>query len=278
MTGQGTGEAARTHQPVNEQGTGEAARAHHGVNEQAPRAPLRPYGRWLGPKRVALILLLGFLIRLPFIGSDTGITNDTRTFVAWAHAIRAQGVTNAYVRTGIDYPPFSLYLLAGAERLEARLPDDLRRGDRALIALTKLPAVLADLVLAGLVMGAVRRRREALPVWLTLAGLLYVLHPAVWYVSAYWGQTDSVYTLFVVMAVMAIARGAVVPAWLVYTLALASKLQAIAIAPVLVVWTVTRHGVRGLALGLAAAGAAAAILLAPWLRAGNIGDVLTTLY
>ena len=67
-----------------------------------------------------------------------------------------------------------------------------------------------------------------------LAAGLYALNPAIWYVSSIWGQTDSLYTVFVVASVVLLERGWVVPAWLCYSLAFATKLQSFAFAPLLV--------------------------------------------
>ena len=117
---------------------------------------------------------------------------------------------NVYTTAQANYPPFSLYLLAGAAAIESRLPAALRAGDRALNALVKLPAVLADVVTAGLIAWALRGARPAVRV---LAPVLYLFNPGVWFVSAYWGQTDSLYTMFLVAAVVFLGQAAVVPAW-----------------------------------------------------------------
>jgi hypothetical protein len=107
---------------------------------------------------------------------------------------------------------------------------------------------------------------------------LYVFNPAIWYVSVRWGQIESVYTLFLVVAVVALERGAVAPAGLAYTVAMATKLLGVALAPLLVAWTITRFGWRALATGLGVAAATALVIVSPWLAAGRIGELLHHAY
>ena len=57
--------------------------------------------------------------------------------------------------------------------------------------LLKLPAVLADFGLAACVAWILR----ATPVWAGVGAVVVLLHPATWYVSAWWGQYESIYVL-----------------------------------------------------------------------------------
>jgi Gpi18-like mannosyltransferase len=242
-------------------------------------------GRAIAERRprtlLAALLLLGLLVRLPYLWVDTGTSNDVETFVRWARLTQAHGVTRIYHGTGVDYGPLAVYLLGAAARVEAHLPGALRGGDGALIALIKLPAIVADVVAAALLAWALGRRAgkdRVLGGVALIACAVYLFNPAVWYVTAYWGQTDSVYILFVLATVVALDRGAVVPAWLAYTAGLAMKLLGVGLAPLLVVWTLARHGVRSLAAGVVSAAVAASVLLLPWLVTGRIGEALHAAY
>ncbi len=144
-------------------------------------------------------------------------------------------------------------------------------GDGALTGLIKLSSILADVLTAWLIAWALRRQGSVRHI---LACGLYAFNPAVWYVSTHWGQTDSVYTLFLVASVVALAQSAIPFAWLVYTLALGTKIQSIALAPLLVVVTLVRYGVRGLAGGLIVSTVTGTLLAAPWLITGHLSDAL----
>ena len=64
--------------------------------------------------------------------------------------------------------------------------------------LLKLPAVLADFGLAACVAWILREK----PVWAGVGAVAVLLHPATWYVSAWWGQYESVYVLAALLAVL----------------------------------------------------------------------------
>src|SRR5262245_17843791 len=140
---------------------------------------------------LAAILLLGLLIRLPFIGVDFHTTVDVGLYRHWAQLVHMHGLAAIYDGTDVDYPPLLLYVFGGASLVEAGLPASLRAGDYALTALVKLPAILADIFTAGLIAWVLRRQAPAMRI---LACAAYAFNPAIWYVSAHWGQTDSVYT------------------------------------------------------------------------------------
>ncbi len=217
---------------------------------------------------LAAILAAGLLIRLPFLSTDFRTTNDVEFYRRWARTIRASGLPAIDQEPTVNDPPVLLYAFGAASTLEARLggPDD-----RLLNALLKLPAALADLLTASIIVWALRGRSASTRV---LACGLYVFHSAVWYVSAHWGQTDSVYALFMVASVAFLERGRVPLAWAGLALAVASKPQGWAIAPLLLAVTLLRHGLQGFGKGLATAGGVTVMLSLPWLITGQPLDLL----
>jgi hypothetical protein len=215
---------------------------------------------------LAALLLAGLLVRLPFAGIDTHLSNDIIVFTQWARLVELRGLAAIYQDTSINYPPIPLYLLGGAALLDTHL---LRGGDTALIALIKLPGMLCDVATAALLAWAVRRRGRRISLGVCA---LYLFNPGVWYVSALWGQFEAVYTLPLVAGVVALERGRLVPAWVAAALALATKPQSLALVPVLVGGSLARRGLRGLATGAGAALLVAVGLALPWLWAGNLLD------
>ncbi len=75
--------------------------------------------------------------------------------------------------------------------------------DPGIRALMKTPATLADLGLAALVVFALRDR----PRWAVLGALAVLFVPAVPYVSAWWGQYESIFVLSGLGAAIAATRG-----------------------------------------------------------------------
>lgn len=216
--------------------------------------------------RIWALLLLALLLRFPFHGGT-----DLDIFIRWARLTQTHELSAVYQGTGINYPPVAVYLLATAGWIESHLPEAVRGGDRALIALIKLPALLADFVTGALIALAFRRGPGVRP---AVIFALYVFNPAVWYLGAYWTQLDPLYTTLLVLSLALLSAGQVVPAWLACTLAVGLKLQSVAFVPVLLAATVREHGIRAAARAVAVSALAAAIIVMPWWADGQIGALV----
>lgn len=213
---------------------------------------------WLVAMALVVLLLASFVAR-------SGFPWDRGDWIAWAQHIQKHGLAHAY-DTGINYHPLWLYALD----LYARLcPTPQAIDDH--IAFLKLIAlgfdVLIVLAVAGILVGAGAPRRRSL--WL-------LVNPAFVYITLQWGQVDSVFTAFLMLALWAAVRRAPVWGSVSLTLALLAKLQAIVLIPplaVLLVWPVRREP-RRIAAAVAASLGTAAMVLAPFVLAGAIGEVL----
>jgi hypothetical protein len=200
---------------------------------------------------------------------------DTVADMAWAgldEEFRA-----ARVKTYADLVAFfQRYLLSGSH---------LVADHRSVLAFLKLPATVADLALAGLLLVAGWRWVGRWPA--VLAGACAFLNPVVAYESAYWGQVDSIPTVLVVACLLALTGRTW---WLVFPLlaiALLVKLQAVIVVPVVAAVVlvallqredgalqgVRREAVR-IAAGLAIAGVTVALILFPVARGGALRALL----
>ncbi len=148
---------------------------------------------------LAAVLLLGLFLRLPLLPLDFGASIDLTTFRSWARTIHNQGLVAIYDVPGVNYPPLLLYWFGTAAAISAHFPSPA--ADASLNALIKLPPVLANCLTALLIalywsrLGSMRG---------ILASAAYILNPGIWYVSAIWGQTESVYTLFLFSSIIAV--------------------------------------------------------------------------
>ena len=206
------------------------------VSVSADGEPNRPASGPLSGREVvavAVILAVGFLVRLLFLPGE-GHSTDIGTFESWTLSLIKYGIHDFYDKAGfVDYPPGYLYVLAAFGWIynlfsHVNLPFDLLK------FAIKAPAVLADLGLAYLSFLLVRRT------WSTNAGLwaqaLVVFNPAVWFVSAYWGQGDSVTAVFVVWSVYFMVTKRFELGWFMFAFAVLIKPQPIVIVPALLVW------------------------------------------
>ncbi len=97
----------------------------------------------------------------------------------------------------------------------------------------KFPAILADLIVAFLLFLIFRSLRT--PQAGLIASAVWLFHPAVIYESAWWGQTDSIFLLFLVAALWALVRKQY---WLIgafFALAVFSKPQALIFLPLFLI-------------------------------------------
>jgi hypothetical protein len=221
---------------------------------------------------LAAVLCLGLLIRLPFVATDSGISGDLGFFRQWARTIHEEGLVVLAQTTNTPiYQPIALYLMGLAGWLEALSPAVWRGGDGLLNALIKLPPMVADVLIAALAAwalpGHAAGRRIA-------AAALYVFNPAVWYLSTYWGQIDPLYVLCMAVSVLALARPAIVPAWVAYALGVMTKLQAIFLGPLVFIVSLRPGNRPRLVGGLAISVALAVVLTAPWWATGHFRDFI----
>ncbi len=139
------------------------------------------------------ILGIGLAVRLIFL-PQSGFHNDLQAFEAWSLTLTEHPLYDFYRSTSFaDYPPGYFFVLLGVGWFyKALVAVHLIAPDayNVLGMLAKLPAIAMDLVNAWLLYSIVGRfaaRNVALG-----AAMLYAFNPAAIYISAFWGQVDSV--------------------------------------------------------------------------------------
>ena len=223
---------------------------------------------------LAAILGAGLILRLLFVGSD-GFHSDVASFENWALTLRDYAPSEFFAKVGFsEYPPGYFVILWFVAKLYAVLPGaagDAAHGWPVLRALVKLPAIVMDLVNAGIVYAIVRRYASQGVALLAAAAL--ALNPVAIYVSAYWGQVDSVSWGFALVAVWCVLRAGDAPdravarlvlAWLALAFSILIKPPAAVLVPLLLAYpfATADTAVRARRLAGTAAGIGAALALA----------------
>jgi hypothetical protein len=272
----------------------------------------RRFGNYaVGLALAAALAALCLHLRLPW-ATAVGERGDMRLFTEWARAggeLRASGEGFGYLYTrkrNCNYPPFYPTVLSFLPsifewwhghpglnaHLIARVPLSTRSPHArawarvsASAQFIKLPAMIADVAIVFLLLGWVWARSDLLR-GMVAAGI-WALNPVSIYNSAYFGQVDAIHSLWMLAALMAAVDGRVAIAWAFTALALLTKLQAIAIVPVVAIVTLRplisamrgadaagmRRQVRRLLAATLAAAAVAGVILAPFARAGTLDRV-----
>jgi len=148
----------------------------------------------------------------------------------WYGAIRTEG-WSVFGRELSDYTPPYLYALYGVSKLFPNL---------SAVVATKAPQSVADFLCAGVVALLTRERwpRWILPPLAAFAAVL--LFPTVVVNSALWGQSDSIYTSFLLLFAYFAIRERSAAACITFGCAFAFKLQSIFLAPLVAVLVLRR--------------------------------------
>ncbi|MBE7042920.1 MAG: phospholipid carrier-dependent glycosyltransferase [Ruminococcaceae bacterium] len=148
-------------------------------------------------KRLMYLLGAGLLLRIILgLFGQWGHPTDQTCFWAWAETMRQVGPVSFYETTSFcDYPPGYLYLLYPIGWLLK-----LTEGVAPLSSLIlRLPAIAADLVIACLLSKIALKQRGEKAALITAAVALF--NPLMILNSAVWAQIDSVWCLFLILAI-----------------------------------------------------------------------------
>ncbi|MFH1788563.1 MAG: hypothetical protein ABH834_04210 [Candidatus Altiarchaeota archaeon] len=212
--------------------------------------------------------LASFLINASLFSASSH--GDVRGQQEWGNYALKNGVASLYLRGVTDYPPIYLYVF----ELNSWISLTFFRTNALLSApyvfVSKTIPTIA-LILTGLAVYLHFRdesRKKAL-----LGSGLIMLNPALIYNTGYWGQVDSVNTLFMVLAVIFLARKRPLLSTLSISIAVLVKIQSLILAPLIWLIIVRERGVSA-SLKFAALNAVLVfLLLAPYVSSGVLGNV-----
>jgi dolichyl-phosphate-mannose--protein O-mannosyl transferase/Gpi18-like mannosyltransferase len=216
-----------------------------------------------------VLLVIGALLRFANIHIQ-GFPNDVSSFESWALTLAAHGPASFYASTSFsDYPPGYFYILGLIGWIWTALFSAHDTTFSTLAILIKLPAVLFDLAIGSLLYTLVRRFASA--GMALIAAALFLLSPAAIFISALWGQVDSVAAFFALLAIYALLRSDDVPppkatlwivgGWLSFAYSLLIKPQAAVLLPLMIAFAFTGRERNPLRLKATAYGIVAALVL-----------------
>lgn len=194
---------------------------------------------WTTRDRLILVLaaLTALAVRLPLLPT-MGLQGDMEEFAGWIHGIVSGGLPNAYDQD-LTFPPVMAYVwaLIGLHPAFALPGAELDAGAR--IAM-KLPATMADFGIAAALVAWFRDR----PPLAVVASAGTLLLPVTWYVSAWWGQYESIFVLWAVLALLAARGDRPHVAAALLAVSLLTKPQALPLLVPFAAWVLGRGGPR----------------------------------
>ncbi len=178
-----------------------------------------------------IVFAAALLVRLIAAVSYRGYETDINCFLSWSDMVFKDGFGAFYKSDAFtDYPPgymYILYLIGAIRSLFGMAWDSA-----ASLVLIKLPAIASDMATGFIIYkAAVKKVRDNGAV--IIAGV-YLLCPAVILDSAVWGQTDAVFTLFVVLMCYLVTEKKLIPAYFVFAVGILIKPQTLIFTPVLI--------------------------------------------
>lgn len=232
-------------------------------------------------RRFWLLFGVALLVRAVLMPLPEPIDFDLAYFLfPWMNYSPGHSLVELYLygEPVVNYPPFFMTILLGLGKLYGVLVPSLEKTPLQM-ALIKLPTVIADLATGVAIYAAawqIEQRRGRVSRLPLLAAGLWLLNPAVIYVSSIWGQFDSMHTLWMVVALLAAVNRRWGWSGLFMGLALLTKAQALTVIPLLALmawWS----GWRALARWVfSSAATLAAGLLPLWI--GGAGQSLVQIY
>jgi Gpi18-like mannosyltransferase len=210
----------------------------------------------------------GLAIRLMLLPARD-VTGDIDVFVNWVRGIAQGGLAHAYDQH-LSFPPVMAYIWGLLAAVEPGFRTAADSADLTIRVLMKLPPTLADFGLAVLVGYALRDR----PRWAVTGSVACLLHPAVFYVSAWWGQYESIYVVFALGATVVAINGRNGWAAALIALSLMTKPQALPMVVPFAAWFWATGGWRGLVRTGAIGAAVIVVLWLPFLAADGPSNYL----
>ncbi len=184
------------------------------------------YLRWV------IFSLVGLLIiKTMGLMAFSGFGTDVGSYQAWALQIADLGPAHTYQQGYfLDYPPGYLYALWAAGVVSRAIG----AGGDTLRIIVESPSLIADFFLCFVVFAYMRSTEQSK--FALIAMLMVALNPALLFDSVVWGQSDSVLTLVMWLAVVATLAGEYEISWALAAVSVLIKPQGLMLVPVLGLW------------------------------------------
>lgn len=175
----------------------------------------------------AMVLSLYVIIRLVLAYFLKGYPTDMSCWFAWGARLAENGPVGFYAEDYFcDYPPGYLYILG----LLSRFANTFGIQDKGMELVFKLPPILCDAILAGLIFKTAKKNFSDHAALLT--AVIFMLCPVFALNSAAWGQIESVLILFIFLSLLALYEKKYYKAVICFILAVLIKPQGLLITPI----------------------------------------------
>ncbi|WP_160686532.1 glycosyltransferase 87 family protein [Clostridium sp. C2-6-12] len=202
------------------------------------------------------LLAAGLLLRIAGSTLMDG-HNDINLFKNWA-STAANGLSQFYSNArSADYPPLYIYILALIGKI-ASVPDF----SAYFILMLKIPSIIADIITSYFIYKLGKKHFSS--VISILIATSYIFNPAIFIDSVFWGQVDSFFTLFIVIALFLLAEKKIAVSSAMFAIAVLMKPQGIIFLPILFFELVRERKVKKIICAALSAIVTAFIIILPF--------------
>lgn len=255
-------------------------------------APLRP--------RTLRLLFLGMVAAFAFrmiFAVTPGYIVDVQDYIVWSYKTVTYGLGSMYsavnglwisdqspglnyilhvmglIYRGIFAPDFLYPAVAGDPLLRGTTDNPALLADPIQRTLLRLPMLFADVMTGALIFATARKYVAEKFAW--LAAFAFWFNPAVLANGAYWGQTDAIHSLLVLVCFLLIVfTPRVGLAFFILGVAAFTKPQAMIFAPLLLLGAYRVGNLKGIARAILFGALGAAVLLLPVVLTGGTQGLL----
>lgn len=178
-----------------------------------------------------LVFVGGILLRFYLAAVTNGYEADINCFISWAERVHKVGFGSFYSSEVFsDYPPGYLYILYIIDIIKELFAIDFSSTIGQI--LIRMPAIICDMI-TGLFVYRIGVYYGKKPLLSLCFATVYIFNPAILLNSSIWGQVDSVFTLFIVLACYEMIKGKLPQSYFLFAVAVVIKPQSLIFTPVI---------------------------------------------
>lgn len=171
--------------------------------------------------------IMQIIMAAMYLGNET----DMNCFLSWSDMIFNDGISQFYKADAFtDYPPGYMYILYVAGALKHMFHTEWN--STLSVIIVKMPSIIANLGTAWLLYQIAKKYWKNNGA--TIIAALFLINPTVLLDGPLWGQTDAVFTFFIVLMCYLISEKKLIPAYFVFAAGILIKPQSLIFTPVLI--------------------------------------------
>lgn len=212
-----------------------------------------------------LMLLFGIFIRI-VIGIGYYNPQDTLWYKTWAVGLD-DGIFNVYSRAealSLDYPPIYLFFLKLTGAFYGVIGEDFSSYTE--MFLMKMWPIIGDVICATALFWVFKNKS---PKTGLVASALWMFNPSGLFNSAFWGQTDAIMCLMLLVSFVALERDRPLLASVLFALAGMTKYQCLFFTPLFLTELFVKCGIIKFIKGIGAAAVTVAAVFLPFMIGSN---------